>query len=109
MEFFASIALIILLALIGGYLATKLHQSLVIGYIFVGVLIGPYINIEIFGLHYVGIIKDITIIAELLFFGLIFLFFFMGLDFSIHSLRKTKKPATIIAFTDIGLNFLIGF
>ncbi|MEW5761058.1 MAG: cation:proton antiporter, partial [Candidatus Thermoplasmatota archaeon] len=42
-------------------------------------------------------------------FGLIFLFFFMGLDFSIHSLRKTKKPATIIAFTDIGLNFLIGF
>jgi CPA2 family monovalent cation:H+ antiporter-2 len=107
--FMFQLGIIMLLAFIGAALATRLKQSAIIGYMVVGVLIGPYISIEIGFLKYEGLIRDTVLIDALSHIGLILLLFFVGLQFSITKLKKTNKPSTILAITNLGINMFAGF
>ena len=42
MELVADLALVLLAALIGGFLAQRLGQPLIVGYIVAGIVIGPF-------------------------------------------------------------------
>jgi len=102
------VGVIMLVAFIGAAIASKAKQSVILGYILAGMLIGPYISIELFGFSYDGLIKDTDFIELLSSMGLTLLMFFVGLGFSMSKLKKTKAPAIILALMDVGLGMFLG-
>jgi CPA2 family monovalent cation:H+ antiporter-2 len=100
---------VMLIAFIGAGVAIKLKQSVIIGYIIAGILIGPYISFNILGLQYDGLIKDFGFIDQLAHIGLILLLFFVGLEFSVEKLKRTKEPAIIMAVINLAINMFAGF
>jgi CPA2 family monovalent cation:H+ antiporter-2 len=108
-DYFLGLGVLMLLALIGVYIVRKYGQSVILAYIVVGILIGPNLAFEFLGHQYHGIITNREMIDQLLEVGLIFLFFFVGLEFSITRLRETKKAAAAIAITHVSMNLFVGF
>ncbi len=97
-----------LVSFVGAALATKAKQSAILGYIVAGVLIGPFIHFNLFGIQFDGLIKDTSFISYLSTLGLTLLMFFVGLEFSITKLKKTRSSAFILALVNTGLDFFIG-
>ncbi|MCU0860881.1 MAG: cation:proton antiporter [Methanomassiliicoccales archaeon] len=108
LEVMMEMGIIMLFAFIGAALASRFKQSVIIGYIIVGVLIGPYMNLDILGVHYDGLVHDITFIEYLSQLGLVLLLFFLGLEFSFTKLRKTKGPAALLALVNTGIDLFMG-
>jgi CPA2 family monovalent cation:H+ antiporter-2 len=108
-ELMFQLGAIMLLAFIAATLAGKLNQSVMVGYIIIGVLIGPKISVELFGMQYNGLITDTSFIDVLSNIGLIMLMFFVGLEFSFSKLKKTRKPAVILAVIDTSVGLFVGF
>jgi CPA2 family monovalent cation:H+ antiporter-2 len=102
------IGIIMLFAFIGAGLAARFKQSVIIGYILAGIVIGPFIHITLFGVDYNGLVTDTTFIAYMSQIGLVLLMFFVGLEFSISKLKKTKGPAIILAMVNTGIDFFLG-
>ena len=97
----ADIALILVVALIGGMIAQRLGQPLIIGYLAAGIIVGPYTAGPT-----VSEIHDIEILAEI---GVALLLFALGLEFNFHKLAKVKWIAFIGTPIQIGLSILIGW
>ena len=102
------LGVIMLVAFIGAALASRAKQSVIIGYIVVGVLIGPNISLNLLGMQYNGIMSDFTFIDYMSKIGLVLLMFFVGLEFSISKLKKVKAPAILLATVNTGLDMFIG-
>ncbi|MBF0301875.1 MAG: cation:proton antiporter, partial [Desulfamplus sp.] len=100
----ADIVVIMVAALIGALIAQRLKQPLILGYIFAGVIVGPYT-----GGVTVGDIHDIELLAEI---GVALLLFALGLEFSLSELKPVRKIALfgtpIQVILTIGIGFLIG-
>ena len=95
------IVLIVVTALIGALIAQKLRQPLILGYIFAGVLIGPYAgSVGISDIH------DIELLAEI---GVALLLFALGLEFSFNKLKPVWKVALIGTPIQIILTMIFGF
>src|SRR5690242_21658045 len=69
-----NIAVAVAVALIGGLLAHRLRQPVIVGYLLAGVAIGPFTP---------GFIGDREQIASLAEVGVIFLMFALGIEFSL--------------------------
>jgi monovalent cation:H+ antiporter-2, CPA2 family len=81
----ADIAIILVAALLGGLLAQRLKQPLLLGYIIAGVLVGPYTGgVTVTEIH------DIELLAEI---GVALLLFALGLEFSFAKLRRVRGIA----------------
>ncbi len=96
--------IIIIAALIGGLIAQKLRQPLILGYILAGIAIGPYT-----GGVTVSEIHQIELLAEI---GVALLLFALGLEFSFKELKPVWRVALLgtpiqIALV-IGYGYLIG-
>ncbi|MCG7844517.1 MAG: cation:proton antiporter [Methanomassiliicoccales archaeon] len=102
------VGIIMLVSFIGAALASKAKQSVILGYILAGMLIGPYMYFKIGDFTYDGLVKDTTFIQFLSSMGLTLLMFFVGLGFSITKLKKTKAPAIILALMDVGIGMFLG-
>lgn len=76
------------------------RQPIIIAYIALGALIGP------FGLNYVSDARLLSEIAEI---GIIFLLFLLGLDMQPSSLMQMLKKATVVGIVSSILFALIGF
>jgi len=100
---------IMLLAFLAATLARRMNQSVMIGYIAIGILIGPKISIDVLGYNYHGLITDTSLISILSFVGLVMLMFFVGLEFSFSKLKKTRTPAIILAVIDTSVGLFVGF
>src|SRR5438309_1267898 len=94
---------------IGAALAARVRIPIIIGYIIAGILIGPNIHLRVFGTSYDGILADSTFLQSISQLGLVLLLFFVGLEFSITKLMKTKEAAAILAVTNLAVNFFAGF
>jgi CPA2 family monovalent cation:H+ antiporter-2 len=71
----ADIAIILVAALLGGFVAQKLNQPLILGYIIAGILVGPYTGgVTVTQIH------DIELLAEI---GVALLLFALGLEFNL--------------------------
>ncbi|MCU0852835.1 MAG: cation:proton antiporter [Thermoplasmata archaeon] len=108
-ELMFQLGAVMLLAFIAATLARKVSQSVMVGYIVIGVLIGPSMDVDIFGFHYVGLIHETSLIQMLSTIGLVMLMFFVGLEFSFSKLKKTRTPAIILAVIDTSVGLFVGF
>ncbi len=99
---------IMLIAFIGAAIAKKARQSVILGYILAGILIGPHMHLVLGPFIYDGLFHDTAFIEFLSEMGLILLMFFVGLEFSVSKLKKTKAPATLLAVLNLGVNMFAG-
>jgi CPA2 family monovalent cation:H+ antiporter-2 len=80
----------------------KYKQSVVLGYILAGVIIGPHTPPF-------PLIHDKATIDTLAELGVILLMFSLGLEFSLRKLKKVGAPAFIAALLEILLLFWVGY
>ena len=108
-ELLFQLGAILLLAFLAASLAGRAKQSVMVGYILIGILIGPKMSVVVFGVEYNGLITDTSLVDILSFIGLIMLMFFVGLEFSFSKLKKTRTPAIILAVIDTSIGLFVGF
>jgi len=94
---------------VGAALASRLRLPIVIGYIVAGMLIGPNIHFQIFGWAYDGVLQDSAFLQSISQLGLVLLLFFVGLEFSVTKLMKTKEAAAVLAVTNLAVGMFAGF
>lgn len=95
-----SIALIVVAALLGGIVLTRLKQPAILGYVFAGVMLGPS------GFGFVENPEGISLLAEL---GILLLLFTIGLELDVQAFKKKWKTSLIIVGLQIFMSlFLIG-
>jgi CPA2 family monovalent cation:H+ antiporter-2 len=98
-----NLALALIAATVGGAVAVRLGQSAIVGYVLVGILIGPYTP---------GPVGETGTVAALADIGIIFLLFALGLQLSLRDLLRVGRVATVggllqvVALVSIG--FLVG-
>ena len=83
----ADIAVIVLAGLVGGFIAHRLRQPLILGYIAAGVMLGPVSNHA-----WISDPHDIELLAEI---GVALLLFALGIEFSLKELRPVRRIALI--------------
>lgn len=96
----SDIIIIVLAALVGGIVAQRLKQPLILGYIVAGILIGPY------DLGFIIKVHDIELLAEI---GVALLLFALGLEFSLKKLQPVRKIALLGTPIQILLTLAFGF
>jgi monovalent cation:H+ antiporter-2, CPA2 family len=94
------IVIVVVAALIGGLIAQRLRQPLILGYILAGVAIGPFTGgITVSDVH------DLELLAEL---GVALLLFALGLEFSLKDLQPVRNIALIGTPIQMVLTILLG-
>jgi CPA2 family monovalent cation:H+ antiporter-2 len=84
----SGIAIIIVAALLGGLIAQRLKQPLILGYILAGAMVGPHTGgITVMEIH------NIELLAEI---GVALLLFALGLEFSLK-LPASKRSGNALA------------
>lgn len=85
---------------LGGFLANKLRQPVLLGYLVSGVVIGP------FGLELLTNVENIKSLAEI---GVAFLLFALGVEFSLAELKRVQDIAVKGSMLQIGLTIGVVF
>src|SRR2546426_992623 len=94
---------------VGAAFASRARVPIIIGYIIAGMLIGPNIHFHLFGWSYDGILADSIFLQSISQLGLVLLLFFVGLEFSITKLMRTKEAAAVLAVTNLAVHMFAGF
>src|SRR3989441_9793427 len=94
---------------VGAAVASRARVPIIIGYIIAGMLIGPNIHFHLFGWSYDGILADSVFLQSISQLGLVLLLFFVGLEFTITKLMRTKEAAAVLAVTNLAVNMFAGF
>ncbi len=97
----ADIALILVAALAGGFVAQRLGQPLILGYIVAGILVGPYTaGPTVVEIH------DIELLAEI---GVALLLFALGLEFNLRQLARVRWIAFFGTPLQLLLSIALGY
>ncbi len=96
----ADIAIIVVAGLLGGLVAHRLRQPLILGYILAGVLVGPSV-----GLLPISEAHEIELLAEI---GVALLLFALGIEFSFRQLQPVRHIALIGAPIQMALTVMLG-
>ena len=79
---FVAIAILLAAALLGGLIAHRLRQPVILGYLIIGVVVGP---------HSLGLIGDLDIVEAAATIGVSLLMFTLGMETSIVQLREAGR------------------
>src|SRR3989338_2715875 len=101
-HFLQDLAAVMVVAAATTLLCRQLRQPVVIGYLLAGLIIGPHTP----PFSLVSNIESIRTMAEL---GLIFLMFYLGLEFNLPKLRKVGFSAALAAVLEVVGMFGIGY
>ena len=103
MDLLTSIGFSIIVAAVLAFLARRLNQPLILGYILAGAVLGPHV-----GFHVVTDEASIELIAEI---GLILLLFLIGLEISLPRLLQAGRAITVTGLLQVpicaGLAWLV--
>jgi monovalent cation:H+ antiporter-2, CPA2 family len=102
------VGVILIVAFTAAALANRFKQSVMLGYIVAGMLIGPYMYFQLGNFTYTGFIADPELMAVVSEIGIVLLMFFVGLEFSVSKLRKVERPAIILSLINVGVNLFAG-
>ena len=89
------LSLVLAISLIFRYL----HLPQILGYLMVGALVGP---------HGVGLIKNVADAHQLAGFGVVFLMFTVGLEFSLSRMRALHRAVVFLGGLQVLLTSLVG-
>ncbi len=99
-----TIAILLAAALVGGMIAHRLRQPVILGYLIIGVGVGP---------HGLGLVGDLELIEAAATIGVALLMFTLGLEISIAQLREVGKigiwGGLIQIVTTIALGLTVAF
>ncbi|WP_277543409.1 cation:proton antiporter [Haloarcula laminariae] len=92
---------------LAGALAGRIGLSVIPAYIVAGLLLGPSQPLAPVGvtLPVVAYGEVVQLLAEL---GIVFLLFFLGLEFSVDQLLRDRRKITAVGLIDFAVNFGIG-
>jgi monovalent cation:H+ antiporter-2, CPA2 family len=93
------LALGVIAAFVGGAIAQRLGQPVILGYLVGGMVIGPFTPGPVAEYHSVGVLAEI---------GVAFLMFALGAEFSLGELRRMGKIASLGGVLQIGATMLLG-
>jgi CPA2 family monovalent cation:H+ antiporter-2 len=94
-----NVAIVLAAALVGGMIAHRFKQPVILGYLLVGVVIGPY---------GVGLVRDVGLIEILATIGVALLMFTVGLEISFSQLKTTGKVGIWGGIAQIAATFIFG-
>ena len=97
-SFVFDIALVLGSSALSGFIAHRLRQPVLLGYLVAGLVIGP------FGLGQINQIEEIKSLAEI---GVAFLLFALGVEFSLAELKRVKNIAIKGGLLQIGLTITL--
>ncbi len=80
----ATIAVSLVFAFFGGFIAVRLHLPAIIGYLLAGIIVGPFTP---------GFVADSKLALELAEIGVILLMFGVGTHFSVRDLMAVRAIA----------------
>lgn len=92
------LTIVLVATALGGFLANRLRQPVILGYLVSGFVVGP------FGFKLLSNASEIKSLAEI---GVAFLLFALGVEFSLAELKRVKKIALQGSFWQIGLTILL--
>ena len=95
----ASIAILLSAALVGGMIAHRLRQPVILGYLIIGIAVGP---------HALSLVDDLKLIETIATMGVALLMFTLGLEISIAQLREVGKVGIWGGLMQIGVTFALG-
>jgi len=95
------VTMVILLAaaLVGGMIAHRLRQPIILGYLVIGVAVGP---------HALGLIGDLELVEAAATIGVALLMFTLGLEISIVQLREVGRVGIWGGITQIAVTLALG-
>jgi Kef-type K+ transport system membrane component KefB len=93
MDLLTAIGFSIIVAAVLAFLARRLNQPLILGYILAGAVLGPHV-----GFHVVADEASIELIAEI---GLILLLFLIGLEISLPRLLQAGRAITVTGLLQV--------
>jgi len=96
---FVGIAILLVAALVGGMIAHRLRQPVVLGYLVVGMAVGP---------HSLGLVTDLELVEAAATIGVALLMFTLGLEISISQLRQVGRVGLWGGIAQILLTFATG-
>ncbi|MCS6859094.1 MAG: cation:proton antiporter [Abditibacteriales bacterium] len=95
-----NIVVAVTVACLGGIVAVRLRQSVIVGYLLAGILIGPFTP---------GVIGDLHRISAMAEIGVIFLMFVLGVEFNLGQLGPLRAVALVGTTLQVSLIALAGF
>ena len=97
---FVSFIILLVAALVGGIIAYRLKQPVILGYLVVGIIIGPYA---------LGWVNDLAVIKIAANIGVALLMFTLGLEVSFHQLRQVGKVGFLGGIIQIIATIALGW
>jgi CPA2 family monovalent cation:H+ antiporter-2 len=94
-----SIAILLAAALVGGMIAHRLRQPVILGYLVVGVAVGP---------HALGLVGDVALVEAVATMGVALLMFTLGLEISVSQLRQVGRVGLWGGIAQILVTFVLG-
>ena len=99
-----TIAILLAAALVGGMIAHRLRQPIILGYLVIGVAVGP---------HALGLVGDLELVETVATIGVALLMFTLGLEISIAQLREVGRIGIWGGISQImatlALGIIVGF
>ena len=99
MDPLVSIAILLTAALVGGMIAHRLKQPVILGYMLVGIIVGP---------HALGLVSDLNLVETMATIGVSLLMFTLGLEISFSQLKQTGKAGLWGGILQIVSTFTVG-
>src|SRR5512137_727906 len=97
----ADIAIIVVAALVGGFIAQRLRLPLILGYIIAGIAVGPYTGgVTVTEVH------NVELLAEI---GVALLLFALGIEFSLKKLQQVRRIALLGTPIQLLLTMALGY
>jgi len=94
-----SLTILLAAALVGGMVAHRLRQPVLLGYLVIGVAVGP---------HALGLVGDLELIETIATIGVALLMFTLGLEVSIAQFREIGKVGKWGGIAQIAITFVLG-
>lgn len=94
-----TLAILLTAALVGGMIAHRLRQPVILGYLIIGVAVGP---------HALGLVDDVELIEAVATMGVALLMFTLGLEISIAQLREVGRVGLWGGIAQILVTFGLG-
>lgn len=100
-HFVADIAIVLGVGAIIAVLARRLGQPTILGYLFAGLIVGPYLPVPVF-----ADVERVTALAE---FGVVLVMFVVGLEFRIAKLLRVLPTAGLTGLMQVSFLIFCGF